>query len=212
MKTRLGIAAVLVVGGLLSGCSADDKEVGEVETDIPLPTWYKGPRDQPFGATCTPLDEYEPTFSGFGLREVNVEDRSPTCASQICLVNHFQGRVSCPYGQNEAGAESQLDSPPCLTPDGGARVLWEVEPQLVDRRPEDAAYCSCHCGGPEGSGPFCACPSGFECVPLVPFGLGMPDDPSWNLQGSYCIKAGTAYDPNMSRETCDWATQSCGPA
>ena len=32
-------------------------------------------------------------------REENIESRSFQCQTRICLVNHFQGRVSCPLGQ-----------------------------------------------------------------------------------------------------------------
>ena len=51
------------------------------------------------GDPCTPEDEYEPSFSGFAQTEVNVESRSFQCETRLCLVNHFKGRVSCPYGQ-----------------------------------------------------------------------------------------------------------------
>src|SRR5688500_11472615 len=51
------------------------------------------------GEPCSPEDEYQPAFSGFGVTEVNVESRSYSCETRVCLVNHFQGRVSCPYGQ-----------------------------------------------------------------------------------------------------------------
>src|SRR5271165_1104720 len=51
------------------------------------------------GDPCTPEDEYSITFSGFKVAEENIESRSFQCQSRICLVNHFQGRVSCPAGQ-----------------------------------------------------------------------------------------------------------------
>jgi hypothetical protein len=207
MKSSLCAVIVLVAGGLLGGCGAEDKEVGRNE--VPA-TGYDGPRNQPIGAPCQPLDEWVPDFSGYATAEINVSDRHPGCASGVCLVNHFQGRVGCPYGQAAPDDPNQLDAPPCLLPDRRARVAVEVEPQLVNRRAEDAATCSCRCDGPAGTGDFCSCPSGFECVPLVEFAL-VDGGAENNLVGSYCIKAGTAYDPNMSRETCDWETQSCGP-
>src|SRR5690349_2867618 len=52
------------------------------------------------GDPCTPEDEYNTQFPGFKLAEENIESRSFQCATRICLVNHFQGRVSCPYGQD----------------------------------------------------------------------------------------------------------------
>jgi hypothetical protein len=54
------------------------------------------------GDPCIPEDEYQPGFSGFSIDEVNVESRSFQCETRVCLVNHFQGRVSCPYGQDES--------------------------------------------------------------------------------------------------------------
>src|SRR4051812_9505751 len=51
------------------------------------------------GDPCTPEDEYNSTFPGFKVQEENIESRSFQCSTRICLVNHFQGRVSCPLGQ-----------------------------------------------------------------------------------------------------------------
>jgi hypothetical protein len=51
------------------------------------------------GDPCVPEDEYKENFSGFKVTEENIESRSFQCQTRICLVNHFQGRVSCPNGQ-----------------------------------------------------------------------------------------------------------------
>jgi hypothetical protein len=51
------------------------------------------------GDPCTPEYESDPQFSGFALTEGYIESRSFQCGTRICLVNHFQGRVSCPLGQ-----------------------------------------------------------------------------------------------------------------
>lgn len=51
------------------------------------------------GDPCTPEDEYNAQFSGFNVAEENIESLSFQCTTRICLVNHFQGRVSCPLGQ-----------------------------------------------------------------------------------------------------------------
>jgi hypothetical protein len=51
------------------------------------------------GDECTPEDEYKSDFAGFKMQEENIESRSFQCATRICLVNHFQGRVTCPRGQ-----------------------------------------------------------------------------------------------------------------
>ena len=55
------------------------------------------------GDPCIPEAEYAADFLGFSAQEVNVESKSFQCQTRLCLVNHFQGRVSCPYGQNAAG-------------------------------------------------------------------------------------------------------------
>ncbi len=55
------------------------------------------------GDPCTPEQEYDPSFLGFDSTEVSVESKSFQCQTRLCLVNHFQGRVSCPYGQQSDG-------------------------------------------------------------------------------------------------------------
>ncbi len=178
------------------------------------------------GDPCIPEDEYLTGFSGFSQSEVNVESRSFQCETRVCLVNHFQGRVSCPYGQVENPSGSGLSTCmgtienrnsascqpggelhrfSCQVPsrDGSAwedRIIPPVLPQLVDRQAADAVYCSCRCGGPEGSddstATYCECPSGFVCEPLVEdLGLG-----KGNLAGSYCVKEGTTYDPGAQEK------------
>src|SRR5208283_2191815 len=51
------------------------------------------------GDPCTPEQEYDKSFLGFSQTEVSVESKSFQCETRLCLVDHFQGRVSCPYGQ-----------------------------------------------------------------------------------------------------------------
>lgn len=64
------------------------------------------------GDPCTPEDEYRGTFAGFKVTQENIESRSFQCESRICLVNHFQGRTSCPLGQ--------AAKTPCTPSDGNA--------------------------------------------------------------------------------------------
>jgi hypothetical protein len=56
------------------------------------------------GDPCIPEDEYKENFPGFKLTEENIESRSFQCQTRICLVNHFQGRASCPRGQEQPQA------------------------------------------------------------------------------------------------------------
>lgn len=51
------------------------------------------------GDPCIPEDEYSAAFAGFKVTEENIESRSFQCSTRICLVNHFQGRTTCPEGQ-----------------------------------------------------------------------------------------------------------------
>jgi hypothetical protein len=154
------------------------------------------------GDPCTPSYESRPTFSGWRLEEMNVEGAHPACGAGVCLVNHFQGRVSCPYGQSELEA---LEEPRCFTPGSSEPVTVPVEPQVTNRRPDLAVTCSCRCDGPDG-GPFCNCPSGTECLPLVP-DFGFPDGKA--VVGSYCVDPASAYT-GFSSGVCDPFIENCG--
>ena len=74
------------------------------------------------GDPCIPEAEYAPDFLGFDQKEVNVESKSFQCLTRLCLVNHFQGRVSCPYGQNASASNSYANpaasNPPTFACDG----------------------------------------------------------------------------------------------
>lgn len=155
------------------------------------------------GDPCVPEEEYSPTFSGFALSEVSTESRSFSCQSRLCLVNRFQGRVTCPYGQ-KTGASGAAR---CKLPSSEEPVTAPVDPQLLDRRADAAVYCSCRCDGPDPKARYCECPSGFRCSPAVPdFALG-----SAQLPGSYCLLAGTEYDDaRVSRDAaCSAQAANC---
>jgi hypothetical protein len=166
------------------------------------PGGYVDPK--PLGARCLPDDERLPGFYGFYQNEVSV-DANAGCSSGVCVVNHLQGRVSCPYGQT--ADESQTD-PKCFIPGTELGVTVPVDPQLLQNRADSAAICSCRCAG-DGPGPFCACPSDMECSPLIDR-LGLPTDET--VAGSYCIPRGSAWDPTSpsSGEVCDRSLANCG--
>lgn len=164
------------------------------------------------GDPCTPEDEYQREFSGYAASEVNIESRSFQCETRLCLVNHFQGRVSCPYGQTKAEldkAGSIEESRFCHIPgtsDDANRIAVEVKPQLVKRKAADTVYCSCRCDGPDPNARYCECPSGYTCTELLKdIGLG-----SKELAGSYCIKQGTEYNESETSRTCDRTKGECG--
>lgn len=159
------------------------------------------------GDPCIPEDEYTERFSGFSVEEVNVESRSFQCETRICLVNHFQGRVSCPYGTTDSSINSKTapapeETPGCTIPDNaGIPVQVPVDPQLSYRRAADAVYCSCRCDGPDPNARYCECPSGFSCTRLVEdLSLG-----SSQLVGSYCVREGTEYEKGLLGTSCRYS-------
>jgi len=175
------------------------------------------------GDPCIPEDEYSTEFSGYSAEEVNVESRSFQCVTRVCLVNHFQGRVSCPYGQtqgainrnpDDGSAEDRCHIPGTLGNRREDAVQVPVNPQLVERQAEDTVYCSCRCANAEGrtddGANYCEkCPSGYSCVQLIDdLGIG-----SEQLAGAYCIRNGTKYDKRtLSPEQCSAISGNCGEA
>jgi hypothetical protein len=185
------------------------------------------------GDPCTPEQEYDPTFAGFAKEEVSTEGESFQCQTRLCLVNHFQGRVSCPYGQDTMGNPinaNGLVSPAtagCVTPGINSPVTtptpdpvtgFGVNPQCTERTADKTVYCSCRCAdinGTQQGGNFCKCPSGFSCTQLVSSLSAMSDQ---GLTGAYCIKDGTAFSESTTTATASACTfcgstgsANCGP-
>lgn len=192
----LGVFCVLAVGGLPLACQS-----GGV------------------GDPCVPEDEYKADFAGFKVTEENIESRSFQCQTRICLVNHFQGRVSCPYGQPKPGTGARDEgcqlpdskdadkNKSCCLPGTNTAVDVEVCGQCADdstRNALQAVYCSCRCGVAAGQEEdpnfnFCDCPTGYSCEQIRPFvGLGDPQ-----LSGKYCIKDGTKFTTEGSCGSVD---------
>jgi hypothetical protein len=86
------------------------------------------------GDPCIPEDEYHQTFNGYAPTEVNVESKSFQCETRVCVVNHFQGRVSCPYGQAAA------NSPDTVTP-GTATYKPPTDPARCRIPGTDGKHC-----------------------------------------------------------------------
>jgi len=200
----------------------------------------QGCKQSGVGDPCIPEQEYDTTFNGFDPNEVNVESKSFQCQTRLCLVNHFRGRVTCPYGQNKDGSElPTVDSAsggpfpntdlqnnpvgPCTIPGGGDAIAGNpndpntgatVHPQCVDREAANTVYCSCRCANADGrtddGANYCSCPGGFTCAQLVN-PVGPTDK---GLTGAYCIKDGTEYQSfSACTLPCDPAlsTQNCAP-
>lgn len=130
------------------------------------------------GDPCIPEDEYNAAFAGFKLTEENIESRSFQCSTRICLVNHFQGRTSCPEGQDvpKVCIPSNLMNP---GKDSGncAKLLDDVKttamcveadviaPDCVP--PADCSTSKDCASGTCGPNKKCTdpCPSGLACDP-----------------------------------------------
>lgn len=151
------------------------------------------------GDPCIPEDEFNAGFPGFSKDEVFIESRSFQCRTRVCLVANFQGRVSCKYGQSAEGGV-------CRTPDLTNPVTPAVPAQLIERRPEDAVYCTCRCAGAQADAPYCECPDGFQCQEMLA-DVGLGDS---QIAGSYCVRNGKyVEDPAGIPETPCTGTE-CG--
>ncbi len=181
------------------------------------------------GDPCTPEKEYDPTFAGFVEQEVSTEGESFQCMTRLCLVNHFQGRATCPYGQDKMGNPIPPATLACVTPGISSPVTGPVAngkpidptigetvaPQCTDRSKDQTVYCSCRCAdinGTQNGGNFCNCPSGFTCTQLVSSLSAASDQ---GLTGAYCIKSGTAFDSTSGAAACPTCGgvngANCGP-
>lgn len=151
------------------------QEVFDAQGSVYVPTGNRPSERGALGDMCIPYDYDFPDFSGFSVGEVNLSTGDLQCRSEVCLVDHFQGRVGCPVGNQDGNV--------CLTPLGEV-VTVPVQPQLPERPAEDAMYCSCRCDGPSGTGPFCECPSDMLCEEKI-VSRARED---LEYAGSYCVK------------------------
>jgi hypothetical protein len=145
----LGLAAVAAISALPASCQS-----GGV------------------GDPCTPEDEYNAQLPGFNLSEAYVESRSFQCSTRICLSNHFQGRVSCPFGQaattNCSGPGGPRDEL-CDTKKG--EKCEHSSTSLPDCDPAVPGTCAYFGGVCDAELKACVCgpastpPDGFACVP-----------------------------------------------
>ena len=178
------------------------------------PLFATGCKATGVGDPCIPEQEYNAQFGGFDEQEVNVESKSFTCQTRLCLVNHFRGRTSCPYGQDENGNPPNTNGTnkdtgqntvgPCVIPGTDQKITGSPDPlnkdkakvaaSCTDRTADKAVYCSCRCANidnkTDDGANYCTCPDGFSCEQLVT-SIGQGDT---GLTGAYCIKNGTKYD------------------
>ncbi len=115
------------------------------------------------GDPCVPEDEYDGTFGGFRVSQENIESRSFQCESRICLVNHFQGRVTCPLGQQ---AKTACTKPGESSGCSGDELCTESATFQVDCSgcldEDDTTSCPC-ADSCNAEGAFCECGSNDDC-------------------------------------------------
>lgn len=202
-RSRIGSGVLLLVGFALgfgpSGCGGESGSHGGTgRSSSPSALAH-------VGEPCVPNEELKPSHDGASIEELWLTTSStPSC--ELCIANHFRGRVTCPYGQTSE--DLAQGTPRCFVPGSSTPVTVPVPPGVVDRPASKVVTCSCRCAGP-GPGPFCTCPTGTECVELV-VDLGLPDT---SQVGSYCVLPNTKYDPTSNPgATCDESSLNCGAA
>ena len=172
------------------------------------------------GDPCIPDMEKQATFGGFVEEEISTSSNTPQCgATDVCLVNHFRGRVTCPYGEDSQGRGPD-GSAGCRVAGGSESVPPEqefpyedagIEPQCVDRTAARAVYCSCRCANAAGGTDdrtYCTCPGGMTCTQLLA-SLGPPLPGETDISGAYCVKAGTLWDGGRCGTSCDPSSAPC---
>jgi hypothetical protein len=163
----------------------------------------------PIGSPCVPSVEGVTTFDGFGLREVTLigENSASPSGASLCVADHFQGRVTCPYGQDAQG-RAPAGATPCKTPDGQA-VLGAVNPWCADRPASKTVTWSCRCANAQGDTndgrPYCVCPASTTCTQLIPQ-VGAAEN---DLTGAFCVPNATPFDPSAVCLACDPPTHPC---
>jgi hypothetical protein len=169
------------------------------------------------GTACTPSSELHAAFAGFSEQEVSADANNASCGGGTCLVNHFRGRTSCAYGQDEQGNPPGGATRACTVPGtsdpvrpNNSQTGQSVVPQCTDRRASETVYCSCRCANPGGrtddGATYCSCPDGFQCAQLVT-SIGPATD---GTAGAYCMKNRTAYDrASACVAICDAFLHNC---
>lgn len=178
--------------------------------------------DSLIGTPCVPAtEESSPTFTGYDDQEITIDKSSD--GFHVCLVNHFRGLTTCPFGQNATGDGLPLaDGGSAPFPEGvgpcvdshGVPVVGAVRPQCTDRLAKNTVFWSCPCANLQGrtddGRSYCSCPNKMACLQLIPPDGTGPIGPGMD---AYCIPTGTDYQPFAScAESCDWTIASCNAA
>jgi hypothetical protein len=160
------------------------------------------------GDPCTPEDEHDSHFAGFDVGQTYIESRSFQCATRLCIVNHFQGRVSCPLGQAAADVQD------CGGPGGAEDALCDAArgerceesgDLSVPCDPRDPASCAAlglTCDGARGlcvCGPDTVPQPGYHCS--VVDGVSLPRRFVCHVPGS-CQTAEGSAAANAGKACC----------
>lgn len=164
------------------------------------------------GDPCIPNDEFSSKYGGATETGAAIEDRSFQCETRVCLIKHFRGRVSCPFGntkgRNDQGVPgySGTDADDCVVPGTNQKVEVPVQPQCADRK-EDV-YCSCRCDGTDTKAKYCECPSGFKCEEVTK----SLDETLVRPGDKYCVKKEDTFKDGGEclGLTCDQDPGHCG--
>ena len=101
-----------------------------------------------------------------------------------CLPTQLSPSGFVPFERDQASIDTA--SPDCATGLCLANnITFHYDASNPNRLSDSEVYCSCRCDGPAGAGPFCACPSGFECTPFMA-DVGLASTKA--VAGSYCMK------------------------
>jgi hypothetical protein len=162
------------------------------------------------GDPCTPEDEFNTQFPGFKIELENIESRSFQCATRICLVNHFQGRVSCPGGQPAPTqcipANKGTECNACKGDGdcrGGTCQGGQCSPQRACMLSQTYAPTCTTCDGTDPNCVPTTCPSGLMCDPnhgictcttsLMLNGVNFACEPATDCTGSQCPEVLHSY-------------------
>jgi hypothetical protein len=157
----IACASLLVAAAAVHGCK-------DIVAETLLPAGPDGGAPGQIGDLCTPtFDTLDPSFPGYAVAQINVEDHFGACASGICLANHFQGRVTCPLGQPAPTPCAGPGDPSC----GAGRTCATAGPFPDAACDASGASSTCESGvcNPDTHSCTCStdgdCPGGMKCDP-----------------------------------------------
>lgn len=168
------------------------------------------------GSECTPRSESAAQFSGFKITEDTLELNAPECGGGHCMINHFQGRVSCPLGQpaptDGAGEHGCVPEPAgdgewgrgsCVT-GFTCRPVASTSAVCDPAEGEEAdIFCANVGQGPCNEGGYCECATDTDC-PSFPGVI-----PVCDVEHKQCV-AFACYRPDNCQDPDAPATENAG--